>query len=116
MLASHLPRAHYTSLDYVKAMLQSLILSSPSLCLRDATARCCCFASQAIATGLMPLDHAKGDPNTYPDLIIMQKLLLAQLEESAEEILLKEQNVGSWSGLWLESTVISSESENILLL
>lgn len=38
--------------------------------------------------GLMLLDHAKRDPNTYSDLIIMQKLLLVQLEESAKEILL----------------------------
>lgn len=76
-------------------MFLSLVLSSPSFCLRGATARCCCIASQAMAPGLMLLEHAKGEPNTYPDLIIMQKLLLAWLEGSAEEILLKEQNVGS---------------------
>lgn len=66
-----------------------------------------------MAPGLMLLDSPEGTP-TY--IQIMQKLLLLQLEESAEEILLKEQNVVSWPGLWLESPVVSSEAENILSL
>lgn len=58
----------------------------------------------------------QGDGNTCPDVIIMQKLLLMQPGESAEEILLKEQNTGSPSGLWLESAVVFSEVEKILPL
>lgn len=68
-----------------------------------------------MATGLVLLDYTKRHSNTLADLI-MQKLLLVHLEESAEELFLKEQNDRSWLELWFASTVVSSKSEKILPL